>query len=350
MNKANCRNFDVPALDELSSFHGDQGPVEGSAEALRMQPLATVYLQIIGSLIWLTSCTLPHLSVATNVLARFSINPSERHWAALMRVLLYIQKHPTESLTLGGTGPDAETLQIITDASHEEVSSISGVMIVMGCALIDWLCRRQKTTSRSSLESEAKANAEGAQDGIHKRELGKEFGVKVTTTNFWTDSDSSVKLHKDQYACKKSKHIIRVISMLRQWILNLVYAICFLPGVKNYADILTKPLVLAPFSRFRDAILSAQIVLPSRSTSDQSDSFVSRLTQYINYAMTQTETVPDCSTACWICYACDDDALSPLLSAGGGVKSCGYSCESASGSHWSVCPRGESTVSAGAET
>ena len=74
-----------------------------------------------------------------------------------MRVLLYIQKHPSETLTLGGKGPDAETIQIITDSSHEEHASLSGVMIVMGTALIDWICRRQKTASRSSLESEAKA-------------------------------------------------------------------------------------------------------------------------------------------------------------------------------------------------
>ena len=156
------------------------------------------------------------------MLSRFSINPSEQHWSALMRVLLYIQKHPDESLTLGGTGPDAEVLRIITDASHEEHASISGVLIVMGCALIDWICRRQKTTSRSSLESEAKANAEGAQDGIHKRELAKEFRVKVTTTDFFTDSDSSVKLHKDQYHRRWSFLLILLLHHA-QWVHGLTW-------------------------------------------------------------------------------------------------------------------------------
>jgi len=37
-------------------------------------------------------------------------------------------------------------LQIVTDASHEEISSISGFMVVMGTVLVDWICRRQKTT------------------------------------------------------------------------------------------------------------------------------------------------------------------------------------------------------------
>jgi hypothetical protein len=224
-------------------------------------------------------------------------------------------------------------LRIITDASHEEHASISGVLIVMGCALIDWICRRQKTTSRSSLESEAKANAEGAQDGIHKRELGKEFRVKVTTTDFFTDSDSSVKLHKDQYACKKSKHIIRVISMLRQWILNLVYTIRHIAGVKNYADILTKALGLEPFARFRDAMLNAKIIFPTEAKSI-TQAYITRIAEYLSHANSLDDSATSClcpgktnhcdeSDLCSShCYTCFDDsvALSLPVSAGGGVK------------------------------
>ena len=283
LDRSNARNFDVPAMSDLSSFNVSQCPVEGTEEYERMLPLHHVYMQMIGALIWISSCTHPHLCVATNVLSRFSISPAECHFAALLRVFLYLQKHPDEVLTLGGKGPDAEVIQVVTDASHEDGPSISGVLVVMGTALIHWICRRQKTTSRSSLESEAKANAEGAQDGVYDRELAKEFGVSVTTTNFWTDSDSSVKLHKDQYACKKSKHIIRVISMLRQWILNLVYAIRFIPGHLNYADIMTKPLGLDSYRRFRDAILSARISFPTSSGS-YSKSYVGYLTQYLLHA------------------------------------------------------------------
>ena len=280
MDKSNARSFDVPALDELASFSSDQCPLEGTAEFIRMQPLHGVYMAIIGCLIWISSCTLPHLCIATNVLSRFSISPSERNFAALIRVLLYLRKHPSETLTLGGTGPDAETLHIVTDASHDEGPSVSGVLVVMGTCVIDWICRRQKTTSRSSLESEAKANGEGAQDGIHKRELAKEFGVNITTTSFWTDSDSSIKLHKDSYACKKSKHIIRVINMLREWIQTLVYSIRFLPGVKNYADIMTKPLPLEPFRRFRDSILQGQIVFPTAPV--QSAHYCAKLAAFLD--------------------------------------------------------------------
>lgn len=282
MDASNARSYDVPALDEISSFSPDQGPVEGSAEHERMRPLHHVYMQIIGALIWISSCTHPHLCVSTNVLSRFSINPRECHFAALIRVLLYLRKHSHDTLTLGGTGPDAEVLRVVTDASHEEGPSISGVFIVMGTAVIDWICRRQKSTARSSLESEALANAEGAQDGVHKRELAKEFRVKINTTDFYTDSDSSIKLHKDVYACKKSKHIIRVISMLRSWIQDLVFAIRFIPGVKNYADLLTKPLGVEPFRRFRDAVLHAKVSFAESPT--VTANYVGRLSQYLLHA------------------------------------------------------------------
>ena len=203
----------------------------------------------------------------------------------------------------------------------------------------------RSTTSRSSLESEAKANAEGAQDGIYKRELAKEFDVTICTTEFFTDSDSSVKLHKDQYACKKSKHIIRVISMLREWILNLVFTIRHISGVKNYADILTKALGLEPFARFRDAILNAKMVLPSERESI-SQAYISRLSQYISHAYCLDDNTTSClcvdgknhcdssdlcSSHCFVCSSDSVDALSLPVSAGGGVrpwhdKCCNGSC------------------------
>ena len=171
---------------------------------------------------------------------------------------------------------------------------------------------------------------------IYKRELAKEFGVKVVTTDFWTDSDSSVKLHKDQYACKKSKHIIRVISMLRQWILNLVFKIRHIPGVKNFADILTKALPLEPFARFRDAALNAKIVFPSDDKlSDVTNAYVTRLAAYIEHACSIRDDLLSCLCLSGVnhcdepdvcpshCYVCSTDSVvAPSLSvgAGGGVK------------------------------
>ena len=91
--------------------------------------------------------------------------------------------------------------------------------------------------------------------------------------------------------------------MLRQWILNLVFAVYFIPGSKKYADILAKPLALDPFRRFRDAILGAKIVLPPTPASG-SVSYVSRLSTYIAHALSlpdDTSNTDICSSHCSLC-------------------------------------------------
>ena len=79
--------------------------------------------------------------------------------------------------------------------------------------------------------------------------------------------------------------------MLRHWILTLVYAIRFIPGSKNYADILTKPLSLDPFKRFRDSILTAQIILPDSHL--QSGTYCSRISAFLAHLL----SLPDG----WLC-------------------------------------------------
>lgn len=133
----------------------------------------------------------------------------------------------------------------------------------MGTAVIDWFSRRQKFAVRNSTAAEAMANADGCDHGIYQRELAKDFLVDVKPTPFLSDSESSVKLHNDYYACKKSKHILRAIATLRRCILERIYFMHHFPGISNWSDFLTKPLGPAQFAKFSDAILNAKCILPS---------------------------------------------------------------------------------------
>ncbi len=261
IDKSNLRAFDVPASAELATFSPTDCPDEGSSEQLEMKPLKSIYLAMVGVLIWVSSSTRPEIGVATAVLSRFSINPAKKHFSALLRVFIYLQASASLALTLGGKGEHAETLSIYTDSSHEEGPSLTGVVIVMGTAVIDWICRRQKSTMRSSTAAEAMANADGCDDGVFKKELALEFGVKFTSPiHFLSDSLSTVMLHKDYYTCNKSKHVARAIAVLRHLIKMRVYNMMHIPGADNCADILTKPLQRAAFLKFRAAIMGAKVV------------------------------------------------------------------------------------------
>ena len=281
LDSANLRQFDVPASPELAHFSPADAPAPGSPEAADMMAFVAVYFSMIGTLIWLFSATRPELGVSTSVLSRFSMNPAKKHFSALVRVFLYLRGHPDRKLTLGGKGPDAEKISVVTDASHEEGPSLSGVMIVMGTCLIDWFCRRQKSAVRNSTAAEAMANADGADHGIYIRELAKDFGVDVQITPFYTDSESSIKLHKDFYSCKKSKHIIRAISALRHYVLKRLYDMKHLAGKLNYADMLTKPLARDVFYSFSDAVLNGKIYFTSFAPSASAFSMLSELLSYL---------------------------------------------------------------------
>ena len=261
MDASTVRNFDVPASPEISHYSPADCPAEGTSEHIEMKKLIAVYMKIVGACIWLTTCTRFDACVATAIHSRFTINPAKKHFVSLMRLLIYFRKDASRPLTLGGIGPDSETLKVVTDASHEEGPSLSGVLIIMGSSVIDCVCRRQKSTMPSSMASEAFANALGGQSGIYHRELAKDFDVAITTTDFYSDSDSSIKLHKDYYACKKSKHIVRSINQLREWVMTCVFTMIHIPGLSNPADLLTKPLAIEPFRRYRDAVLGGSVIL-----------------------------------------------------------------------------------------
>ena len=182
-----------------------------------------------------------------------------KHFSALVRVFLYLRATSDLSLSLGGLGPDTETISIATDASHEEGPSLTGVMVVMGAALIDWFSRRQKAAVRNSTAAEAVANADGSDHGVFIRELARDFDVHISPTPFYTDNESSIKLHSDYYACKKSKVIVRAIAALRHYVMTRIYVLFHIPGKTNPADFLTKPLAREPFIRFRDMIMGARV-------------------------------------------------------------------------------------------
>ena len=111
--------------------------------------------------------------------------------------------------------------------------------------------------------------------------MAKDFDVDVQITSFYSNSESSIKLHKDFYSCKKSKHIIRAISALRHYVLERIYDMKHLAGKLNYADMLTKPLPRDVFHRFSAAVLTGKIHFTSGAPSTSAFSMLSELLAYL---------------------------------------------------------------------
>ena len=49
------------------------------------------YRELIGTLLWIANGTRPNIAFAVTTLAKYTSNPGEFHWQALLRVLGYLQ-------------------------------------------------------------------------------------------------------------------------------------------------------------------------------------------------------------------------------------------------------------------
>ena len=67
------------------------------------QPL---YQSLIGSLMYLATCTRPDIAYSVGVLARFSSKPNQSHWTAAKRVLRYLKGTSNLGIVFKGDSPD----------------------------------------------------------------------------------------------------------------------------------------------------------------------------------------------------------------------------------------------------
>ncbi|TPX33068.1 hypothetical protein SmJEL517_g03897 [Synchytrium microbalum] len=60
------------------------------------------YQKAIGMLLYLARCTRPDLMTAVSILAKYSSNPTQYHWAGIIHILSYVKGTREYRLSLGG--------------------------------------------------------------------------------------------------------------------------------------------------------------------------------------------------------------------------------------------------------
>ncbi|XP_019057758.1 PREDICTED: uncharacterized protein LOC109116562 [Tarenaya hassleriana] len=210
------------------------------------EPLSnpTLYRKLVGKLIYL-SVTRPDISFTVQRLSQFMSDPRTAHLEAGFRLLRYIKSAPAQGLLY--RSDTTIRLSGYTDADWAACAdtrrSVSGFCTFLGDSLITWKSKKQKTVSRSSVESEYRAMAQATSELIWVsgllRELGVDFQEPVT---LFCDSKSAIHIANNPVYHERTKHIEIDCHFVREHLKSGFLKPLHVDSRRQIANIFTKPL------------------------------------------------------------------------------------------------------------
>ncbi|GAA5983557.1 hypothetical protein JCM11641_007281 [Rhodosporidiobolus odoratus] len=235
-------------------------PIDYSAPlptpATEDERLDVPYRELLGALVWLSSCTRPDLAFAVSAASRFSSCPAERHWAMLKRICQYIAGTINHGLlyTPSASGKPFSTdhLSGWSDSDHaadkETRRSVSGFVFCIGddffiFTAISWNSRRQRSVAISSTEAEYMALSEAAREAIWLRQLLAEIGFPPSSPTLIRGNNSGALLlanHPTSHG--RTKHIAVHYHFTRERVEEGTVELKWVPTGEMAADLMTKGL------------------------------------------------------------------------------------------------------------
>ncbi|GJW01833.1 ribonuclease H-like domain-containing protein [Tanacetum coccineum] len=201
--------------------------------------------------------TRPDLSYAVQQVCLYMHDPREPHFAALKRILRYVQG----TLELGLQLYASATTSLVgyTDADWAGCPSTrrstSGYCVFLGDNLLSWSAKRQHTISRSSAEAEYRGVANVVAETAWIRNLLRELhSPLLTATLVYCDNVSAVYMSANPVQHQRTKHIEIDIHFVRDMVKAGHVRVLHVPSRFQYADIFTKGLPSALFEDFRSSL------------------------------------------------------------------------------------------------
>jgi hypothetical protein len=235
----------LPGNDSLCSEPDQPGPANSKE-----------YLSLVMSLMYLARFTRPDIHFAVSYLATKSNNPTVSDQKKLERVLKYVAGTQYEGIRYLSNVPFRPSIS--ADASHHlypEGHGQEGMIITNGSAPVAHRSVKIKLITRSSSESELCALEEASTYAVWYSLLLRELSVpNVKPIVIYQDNKSTIIMAIQGATFKRTKHIIGRQSYVRERIMNGDIKLLYQPTADMKADIMTKPLSLQPFNRFKQLL------------------------------------------------------------------------------------------------
>ena len=234
-----CHPVKTPGVPK-EALSEEDGP---ATKEHRDMMAAIPYRQAIGKLQYLAVSTRPDIAAALSRVARFVSNPGATHWAAVKRILRYLQGTLGAVLTFSGSR--GSTLKAYADADWAGElggrKSTSGFSCQFGGGAVLWHSKLQSVIALSTKEAELVAIKDCCVQTIWLRYLLEELGQQPgEPTRISSDSQAALKGLEKQYQMARSKHFALYQAFVREAIDDKTISLDFCPSVNMGADFLTK--------------------------------------------------------------------------------------------------------------
>lgn len=212
------------------------------------------YNELIGSLMYLANTTRPDLQLAVGLLSRFRSKPTTAHWSAALRVLGYLYQNPDKGLEYSGNHDVICYVDSAFADDRDIFASTMGYTFILNGAAVSWTSKKLREIAVSTVEAEYTAFHLAACHAVWMQQLLWEMVGRKGPITIYCDSTGCIANLKNFITTGHTKHIGVKYHASRQMVANQKVAPVYVQTDENIADVFTKPLVNAKFSKFVDGL------------------------------------------------------------------------------------------------
>ncbi|CAI7893537.1 unnamed protein product [Closterium sp. NIES-54] len=213
------------------------------------------YLELVGCLMYLMTCTRPDLAYPLSILARYVAPGRHRpeHMAAAKRVLRYLCSTSGMGLVLGGRRPVVLTGHADASWADDQATqrSSQGYTFSLGSGSVSWRSTRSSSVLSSSREAEIYAGAMAAQELRWLTYLLTDLGEQPRSPPvLYVDNKAMLALCREHRLEHRTKHIALRYFLARELQQRGQLRLAYVASEANTADIFTKALPPGNHQRF----------------------------------------------------------------------------------------------------
>lgn len=223
----------------------------GGGDVSKLLAECDLYLEAVGSLIYIATCTRPDIAFAVSSVARKMQAPTENDWIAVKRIFRFLRGTISKGAEFSAEG--AEDLVLFADADfagpEDERKSRSGFVIFYGKSPISWFSKIQPGLPASStVEAEYRSAATGTQELLWLQHLTQELGNALTLKIVGDlpllkeDNQGAIAAMRNDVQHSKLKHMELRYYFLKKAVEQEHIEVEYCPTREMIADILTKAL------------------------------------------------------------------------------------------------------------